>query len=827
MRTRMSRFIRKNIGTAVMLALLAVVAGSLVMVALVLNNLPSPEQFETRKIAQSTKIYDRTGKVLLYEIHGEEKRTTIPFSEIPSYVKEATISIEDKNFYTNPGFDWRGIARSVLKNIVAGDYVQGGSTITQQLARNAFLSSEKTVIRKIKELIVALELERRYTKDEILNLYLNQIPYGRNAYGIEAAAQTYFNKRASELSLAESAILASLPKATSYYSRGNNTPKLMQRKDLILEKMREYGYISDSEAQQAKKIKIEFAPQATNLKAPHFVIEVQDYLNKKYGEVYVQTAGLHVTTTLDWDLQQAAEKAVLNGATRNKDLYGGNNAALMAQDATTGQIIAMVGSKNYFAPLEPDQCTQGKNCKFEGNFNVVTQGLRQPGSAIKPFAYAVAFKKGLTPDTVLFDLETEFDTTGVPKNSYKPGNYSGKFKGPVTIREALSQSLNIPAAKVLYIAGIDNMLGLAKDFGITSLTERSRYGLSLVLGGGEVILKDIVGAYAVFAQEGIKHQQIMILSITDSSGNLIEEYRDTSSKVIDPQYPRLINDILSDVNARAELFLSASLALTVFPGHEVALKTGTTNDYRDAWTIGYTPDLVVGVWVGNNNNEPMQKDGSSVLAAMPIWSVFMKEALKNRQLASFNKPDPYASQKPMFNKEYIVNYTVGDQTYPQIHNLLYYIDKKDPRGPQPLQPENDSQFKNWEDPVLQWAQQNVPHFSQIYNRPIPFGAQNMTNPTSNDEVNAIPVITQFKPRNGDFITTTVLVSADIVASSDIIQLQLLFNNELMDNRVGLLGKTMSYQFNLTPRVVLLQNLLKIRVTDSQNNETVKEVILYK
>ena len=826
MRIRIPSFIRKNFKSSIPVALLAILAGSLVLLALILNDLPNPEEFETRQVAQSTKIYDRTGKVLLYEIHGEEKRTTVPYSEIPESVKKATISIEDKDFYSHGGFSIPSIINGAIIEPLTGksDRSRGGSTITQQLAKNAFLSSERTLIRKVKELIVAYELEKKYTKDEILNLYLNQIPYGNNAYGIEAAAQTYFNKHASELSLAESAVLASLPKATSYYSRGNHTAELMDRKDLVLQKMQEYGYISEKEMEQAQKIKIEFAPQATNLKAPHFVLEVQDYLNKKYGDDYIQTAGLNVITTLDWDLQQIAEKTVLDGVARNKELYDGNNAALMAQDAATGQILAMVGSKDYFASPEPEGCTPSKDCKFEGNFNVVTQGLRQPGSATKPLAYAASFKKGLTPDTVVFDTETEFDTTGIPENSYKPGNYSGKFKGPVTLRDALSQSLNIPAVKILYIAGIDNMLALAKDFGITTLTERSRYGLSLVLGGGEVTLKDLVGAYTVFAQEGMKHQQTMVLSITDSKKNLIEEYKDAATKVIEPQYPRMINNILSDIEARSALFLSASLAMTVFPGHEVALKTGTTNDYRDAWTIGYTPDLVVGVWTGNNNNEPLQKNGSSVLAAMPIWSSFMKEALKNRPLISFNKPDPYESQKPMFNKEYIANYKIGDQTYPQIHDLLFYIDKKDPTGPQPANPENDIQFKQWEDPVLQWAQQNVPNFLQTYNRQIPVGAQTEATILS---VTGNPTINLTSPKNGSFISNMVSVSAEITSPSDISQIQLLFNNELMDNRVGLLGKNINYQFNLVPKNLLPQNLLKIRVTDDQKHEVTKEVIIYK
>ncbi len=824
MKRRIFKLIRKQGPSTVLISVLAALAGGLVLIALILNDLPNPEEFETRQVAQSTKIFDRTGKTLLYEIHGEEKRTAIQYEDIPEYVKKATISIEDKDFYSHGGFSIPSIINGAIIEPLTGkrDRARGGSTITQQLAKNAFLSSERTLIRKFKELIVAYELEKKYSKDEILNLYLNQIPYGSNAYGIEAAAQTFFAKKASELNLAESALLASLPKATSYYSPwGRYVQDLMDRKDLVLEKMNEYGYIDEKEMASAKKFQFEFAPQATNLLAPHFVLEVQDYLNKKYGEGYVQTAGLKVITTLDWDLQQIAEKAVLEGATRNTELYDGHNAALVAQDATNGQILAMVGSKDYFASPEPENCTPGLDCKFEGNFNVATQGLRQPGSSIKPFTYITAFKKGLTPDTVMFDLETEFDATGIPENSYKPGNFDETFRGPVNLRTALAQSINIPAVKTLYIAGIDNMLALVKDFGITTLTERSRYGLSLVLGGGEIILKELVGAYSVFAQEGVRHDQAMIISVTDSKGELIEEYKDSAEQVIDPQYPRLINDILTDLDQRSGLFQS-SLSLTIFPGHEVALKTGTTNDYRDAWTMGYTPDLVVGVWTGNNDNTVMQRRGSSILAAVPIWSAFMREAIKNRPLVSFNKPDPITTQKPMFNNDHIVNYTVGSQNYPQIHDILYYIDKSDPLGPQPLQPENDSQFKNWEDPVLLWAQQNIPNFFQVYNKPIPIGAQNQT-----ALIVGAMTVDLSNPKNGDFIQKNIQVSASITSENEISQIQLIFNNELMDNRVGLLGKNINYQFNLVPRNILLQNSLKIRVVDKNKTETIKEVILYK
>ncbi|MBI4992405.1 MAG: PBP1A family penicillin-binding protein [Candidatus Harrisonbacteria bacterium] len=826
--------ITKKWALAALFSALIAVATTSVTLAIILADLPNPEQFETRQIAQSTKIYDRDNKILLYEIHGEEKRTTIPFEEIPSYVKRAAIAIEDSNFYNNPPFDFKAIIRALLANLAQGRIVQGGSTITQQLAKNAFLSPERTIIRKIKELIVAFELEKRYSKNQILNLYLNQIPYGGNAYGIEAAAQTFFNKRAKDLNLAESALLASLPRATSYYSPwGNHIDELLKRKDRVLEKMGELGFIDTKEKEIAKKIKLEFSQPITNIKAPHFVLGVQEYLNKKYGEEFIRTAGLNIQTTLDWNLQQTAEKAVKDGAERNRELYKGYNAALVAQDAKTGQILALVGSKDYFSPPEPENCQPGVNCHFEGNFNVATQGLRQPGSAMKPFAYLTAFQKGFTPDTIVFDVPTEFaannekcplivDFNNEERDCFHPHNFDEQFRGPVKLRTALAQSINIPAVKTLYLAGIDNTLKNAQNLGINTLTERSRYGLSLVLGGGEVILKELVGAYSVFAQEGLKHEQIMILKITDSNGNTLEEYKDSSAPVINSQYPRLINDILTDIDERSGLF-SSSLPLTVFPGHEVALKTGTTNDYRDAWALGYTPDLVVGVWAGNNDNSPMERRGSSILAAVPIWSDFLKETLRDKQFTSFNKPDPILSQSPILRGEYIVNYKTVNQNYSQIHNILYYLNKNNPQTTAPTNPENDPQFSNWETGVLRWAEQNIPNFTIAYNQPIPFGAQLESANASPDFVIEIP-----SPKNGDYIkSTNIEIAALISSQTDIKNIQLIFNNEMMDQREGSFGKTVNYQFNLIPKNWELQNSLKIKITDIANNEKNKEVIVFR
>lgn len=813
---------------------LAAGVSGLLYLALLINDLPKPEQFEQRKVNQSTKIYDRTGEVLLYEIHGEEKRTIIPFEEIPDYVKQATIAIEDGNFYNHPAFDWRSIIRAVYKDLVHGQYSQGGSTITQQLAKKAFFSDVKTITRKIKELLVAIELEKRYSKDEILNLYLNQIPYGGNAYGIEAASQTFFRKKTKDLTLAEAAALVSLPNAPSYYSPwGNHLNELLARKDSVLQQMFAAGYIDKEELERAQRAKLEFAPKATGIKAPHFALAIQEYLNTKYGEAFVESSGLNVITTLDWNLQQIAEKTVLEGATRNTDLYKGYNAALVAQNATNGQVVALVGSKDYFAPAEPKDCTPGKNCHFEGNFNVATQGLRQPGSTMKPFAYYTAFRKGYSPDTVVFDLATEFasnnpncpsqvDFINENDECFHPHNFEGYFHGPVNLRNALAQSINIPAVKTLYLAGIDDTLETAKNFGVTTLTERSRYGLSLVLGGGEMKLAELVGAYSVFAQDGVRHPQTFIISITDSKGEVLEAYRDASQEVADKQSIRLVNDILTDIKARSTLFVS-SLPLTIFPNQEVALKTGTTNDYHDAWTVGYTPELVVGVWAGNNDNIAMQRQGSSLLAALPMWSNFMREALKDKPLSTFPKPDPVSSDKAMLRGEYVVKFKVGNITYPHIHDILFYIDKDDPLGARPQNPEKDSQFKNWEEPVIRWAEQNIPNFYQSYNQILPPDSQEEI---SNSDQKAIIEIAS--PKNGDFIpSNTLSVNAVIDAAHIYQKIQLLFNNRIIDERQGPFPTRFPYQFSNFISQWDTQNSLTLRLIKEGGESTEKRIIIFR
>jgi len=817
------------------LVVLFLIALSLIVYIFIIKDLPNPSQFENRKVAESTKIYDRTGEVLLYEIHGEQKRTVIPFEEIPQNVKHAILAIEDQTFYEHPAFDIKGIIRAVIANLTNKEYAQGGSTLTQQLAKNSFLTSEKTIIRKIKELILAIQLEKKYSKDQILNLYLNQIPFGGNTYGIQAASQTFFNKDAKDLDLAQSALLSSVLQAPTYYSPwGTHTKELFERKDYVLDQMNKLGYISEKELEKAKKEKFVFAPKSTGIKAPHFVLTIQDYLNNKYGEGFVETAGLKVITTLNWDMQQLAEKAVLDGAERNKELYKGYNGALVAQDSTTGQILALVGSKDYFGVAEPENCQTGKTCKFEGNFNVATQGLRQPGSTMKPFAYVTAFQKGYTPSTMVFDLPTEFaasnpncpldvDYKNENDECFHPQNFDPEFKGPIDLRNSLAQSINVTSVKTLYLAGINETLKTAANFGITTLTEKNRYGLSLVLGGGEVKLFDLVGAYSVFSQEGIKHQQALILKITDSKNKVIEEYKDISNRVMDAKYPIYINDILSDIEARSAL-LSSSLSLTIFKDHEVALKTGTTNDYRDAWVVGYAPNFVVGVWAGNNNNDPMQKQGGSILAAIPMWSAFMKEAIKTIPPATFSKPEPILTNKPILNGEFDINFQINGKNYPQIHDILFYVDKNNPQGPYPENPQNDSQFENWETPVLKWARENIENFDLNYNQPIPTINLNQANTSNNPNIN----IDWISPKNGDFIkNNSISVNINISSDFEISKIEALFNDSLVGATQQLIGKNYNLTQTITPTTIEPQNILKIKIYDLLGNSTEKSIILFK
>ncbi|MCH7828779.1 transglycosylase domain-containing protein [Patescibacteria group bacterium] len=588
------------------------------------KDLPRPENLSEVSFARPTKIYDRTGKVLLYEIHGDEKREFVPLNDISPFLSVAVIAAEDQNFYSHFGVDMKAVVRAVLRNLSLLKPAQGASTITQQLARSTLLSREKTLGRKVRELILTLELERRYSKHEIMEFYLNQIPWGGNSYGVGAAAQAYFEKPASDLTLEESAVLAAMIKAPTYYSPfGPHQDELLLRKDFVLSRMAELDLVSKEELLKARSKEVAFAESRASIKAPHFVLSVLDSLLSRYGEEFLRENGLRVITTLDWELQKTAEDAV-DAYTARNEFFNAYNAALVAINPSTGEILSLVGSKNWSGEPYPKGCAPGKNCLFDPKVNVAMylQG-RQPGSAFKPFVYAVAFEKGADDETVVEDVETNFGVWG--NEEYIPQNYDGLFRGTVTLRQALAQSLNVPSVKVLLgLAGLEDAIARAKELGITTLKDPSNYGPSLVLGGGEVYLLDMVVAYSVFASEGKRVYPLSILWVEDSRGRELLRNENGAFQIMEPEVARLITNILSDNETRAPVFGSKSWLLV--PGFETAVKTGTTQEYRDAWTIGYTSALVAGVWVGNNDNTAM-REAPGVVVASPIWNQFMKEAL--------------------------------------------------------------------------------------------------------------------------------------------------------------------------------------------------------
>jgi 1A family penicillin-binding protein len=589
------------------------------------RSLPDPNRLLGRNVPESTKIYAKDGS-LLYEVHGEVKRTLVNLDDMPDDLKNATIAVEDKNFYKHAGISVTGLARSVFVDILHGEKRQGGSTITQQFVKNAVLTRDKSYLRKVKEIILSIEIEARFSKDEILKLYLNEIPYGRNAYGVEAASQTYFGKSAKDLTLAESAYLAALPQAPSYYNpSGAHFDALEGRQKYILSTMKDLGYINEDRYQEALNEKVAFSQITNSIKAPHFVQYVQDYLADKYGERTLEEGGLKVYTTLDPHLQEIAEKAVAEGAVKNEK-YNAYNAALVAMDPKTGQILAMVGSKDYFGANYPEGCNP-QTCLFSPNVNVATT-LQQPGSSFKPYAYVTAFGRDFNyaPASMLIDVVTDF-------GNYTPRNFNLAQNGPLSMRKALAGSLNVPAVKTLALIGPDRVVQTARDLGHTSPMQDC--GLSLVLGGCDVKLIDHTAGFGVFATGGVRHEKTAILKVVGQDGKTLEEYEDHSEEVLDPQAVYLLTSILTDNAARSYIF-GANSPL-ILPGRPVAAKTGTTNEFRDGWTMGFTPSLVAGVWTGNNNNAPMKRDSISIAA--PIWNQFMKEALKDTPVEQFARPE--------------------------------------------------------------------------------------------------------------------------------------------------------------------------------------------
>lgn len=696
-------------------AFVILMAGILLWVSTL--EIPDLSAFEERRVLQSTKIYDRTGEIVLYDLNQDVRRTVIPFEEMSRHIKNATVAIEDDQFYNHIGIDIRAIIRAAVSNFQAGDLLggQGGSTITQQVIKNSVLQREKKLSRKVKEAILSIKLEQVLSKEQILEIYLNESPYGGTIYGVEEASRAFFGKGASELTLPEAAYLAAIPQAPTYFSPyGNNREALDKRQKLVLDRMRINGFITVEEYEEAKNTEVEFQPQAvTGIRAPHFVMYIIEQLAEKYGEEAMAEQGLRIITTLDWDLQKAAEEIVARKAEYNTERFNASNAGLVATDPKTGDILVMVGSRDYFSE------------DIDGNFNV-TLSARQPGSSIKPFVYASAFRKGYLPATVLFDVATQFSplcdawSRSSESPCYSPDNYNHKFIGPISMRNALAQSLNIPAVKTLYLAGLNDTLKFAADMGLTTLNDPDRYGLTLVLGGGEVRPLDMTLAYGVFANGGIKANPRSILRVENNRGDIIEENEVVTNRVLEENVAYMISDVLSDNKARTPLWGANSLINFPNTPKAVAAKSGSTNNLRDAWIMGYSQDVSVGAWVGNNNNEAMG-GGLSGLITTPMWREFMDVALEKFPPEAFPQPQINTQGvKPIIRGEYVDSslliQALSNQDddapkidistiYGNVHSILHYVNKNDPLGPYPTNPANDDQYDNWEYGVQKWNQE--------------------------------------------------------------------------------------------------------------------------
>jgi len=722
------------------------------------KDIPTPAKLARIQAAESTKILARNGDVLYST--GDERRTVIDKNLIPQNIKQAAVAIEDPNFYRHGGVDFKGIARAFGADVLNLKFSQGGSTITQQFIKNAVLTNKKSISRKIKEVILSIEIEQIYSKDDILGMYLNEIPYGGNVYGVQEASKMFFGKEAKDLTLAEAATLSAISNAPTYYSPyGTHTNELFNRKNKVLDKMVEQGYITKDQADQAKKDTPskehpDFKAKTEYIKAPHFVMYIKQKLVEEYGEKMVDSGGLTVTTTLDSDLQKNAEEAIASG-TAKITRYGASNAALVSVDVKTGEIVSMVGSKDYF------------DLEHDGNVNV-TDSLRQPGSSFKPIVYATAFKQSrFSPSFNLFDVTTDF-------SGYTPHNYDGSTHGAVTMRTALANSLNIPAVKTLALAGVDQAVKTAKDLGITSLTQPDKYGLALVLGGAEVRPIEMAGAFSAFGNNGEFHKPVGILKIVDTKKKVLYEYKPDANKfqAIDPQIAYEISNILDDDDARCMVF-GCSNPLN-FGDNHVAAKTGTTSEFRDAWTVGYTTKYSTAVWVGNNDNTKMGSGADGSVIAAPIFHEYMAkvvddsdftrpkgiqeitvEKFSNKLPTSYSRDtvkDIFASwqvptEKDNINSIFRVNKSnnliATDSTPPELIEEKVFSNIHNEWG------DDWQKYPNWESPVRAWAE----------------GSGHLLPPSSKDDSYAkLPTISITSPSSGASVRSTVTITTNI--SSD-------------------------------------------------------------
>lgn len=729
------------------------------------KDLPDPNKLTDRQVAQSTKIYDRTGEHILYEIFSEERRTLVELEDIPQALIDGVIATEDSKFYEHKGIRPFSIVRSVLVGIFTSKRIgSGASTLTQQLVKNAILTSERSYTRKLKELLLTVRLEQKYSKDQILKIYFNEIPYGSTNYGVESAAQSYFGKHVSDLTLAESATLAGMPKAPSAYL--NNSEALKNRRDFVLRRMYEEEYISEEEKNNAQAEPLEIKQRFHDIDAPHFVLYVKEQLVEIYGEALVETGGLNVITSLDWDMQQVADKVIMGDEEEGNETLtaaDADNASLVSIDPKTGHILAMVGSRDFF------------DDDIDGQFNVATLGKRQPGSSFKPIIYAAAFEKGYTPDTILFDTITNFAASG---KAYSPKNYDLQERGPVSIKKALQGSLNIPAVKALYLVGEKKGVEFAQRLNYSTINDAEKFGLSLVLGGGEVKLLEHVNAFAAFANSGVQYEPVSILKVEDATGQVLEEWKKKKGEqVLEADIAHTLTGVLSDDEARAYAFGAGGI-LTL-PGRPVAAKTGTTNNYVDAWTVGYTPSIVTGVWAGNTDNTPMNRGFGGSRVAAPLWNAYMREVLQDKLVEGFPEAPENTAEKPVLRGSTDGAITlqvdkvtgkiatsstpahyIEERTYLQPHSILHYVQKDDPRGDPPKKPESDPQYVGWETGIQEWItrkQEEDPEWSVSFEEP----------PTEYDDIHDLELVPSLEvvyPLEGEILTERT-IQTDIRVSA--------------------------------------------------------------
>ena len=813
LRTVFSKGFLTNIGLLGAVAaagLFVVAAGAFLFMG---RNLPDPNALQDRSVAQSTKLYDRTGEHLLYEFFVDEKRTLVQLEDLPQDLIDGVIATEDTKFYSHMGIRPFSIARAVVYGLLPNRRVEGTSTLTQQLVKNAILTNERSITRKFKEVILSLRLEQKYTKDQILQIYFNEIPYGSTNYGVESAAQAYFNKTVSDLTLAESATLAGLPKAPTTYL--NNPDRLLERRNFVLRRMYEEGYISEEEKDAAQAEELALERSVEDIAAPHFVFYVKQLLEDEfeYTSREVEEGGLKVITSLDYDLQQIAQEEVATAVAERGDNLGFSNASLVAIEPSTGHVLSMVGSHDYF-----DE-------ESDGAVNVALRP-RQPGSSIKPLTFTALFERGYTPNTVFYDVETDFPSdVGV----YHPRNYDLAERGPVTVRKALQGSLNIPAVKALYMVGVQNFLDFAERFGYTTFEDRSRFGLALVLGGGEVTLLEHTSAYATLANEGVRHAPVSVLRIENAKGDVQYEWQEAGGdRVVETNIARMITNVLADDAARRYAFGAGSV-LTL-PGRPVAAKTGTTNNAVDGWTMGYTPSIAMGVWGGNNDNTAMNRGAGGSSVAGPIWNATMRRYLADKPVESFASPSIPQTGKPALDgslgneQKLTVDKITGklatdetparlreERTYVTHHNILNYVDRNDPLGDAPGSSSTDPQYGNWESAVQDWVARQAEELGEEFVNEEP--------PTEYDDVHIarnIPEVTIRTPDAGEELESrSITIEARVSARREISRVEAYIDGYY-------LGATSSspYRINATiPSFVSMgQHSLRVVAFDDVENE---------